>query len=292
MLNACEPRGTDANRQDETPEKMMRCEASVPVPFRVRWPKKYNLFGVQLSATTYEEATDAILQAAQCGEPAIVSAHAVHAVVTASSDPMLREAVNRFQLVVPDGQPVRWALNLLHGTGLRDRVCGPELMLHVCRRAAEEGVPIFLYGSSPSVLAALERNLVARFPCLLVAGAESPPFRPLTDDEDRAMVERINASGAGILFIGLGCPKQDFFAYQHRDRIRAVQMCVGAAFDFHAGTKNVAPRWMQRCGLEWLFRLCEEPRRLWRRYLTTNSVFLARLAGAIACRPLSPKRHR
>jgi exopolysaccharide biosynthesis WecB/TagA/CpsF family protein len=252
----------------------------------VQWPKKCNLFGVQISATTYDEAAQAIVQAAGAGEPAIVSAHAVHAVVTASGDPALREAVNSFQLVAPDGQPVRWALNWLHRVGLRDRVCGPELMLRVCQRAADEGVPIYLYGSSPPVILALEKNLLARFPGLVVAGAESPPFRALTEEEDREMVERINGSGAGILFIGLGCPKQDFFAYQHRGRIRAVQMCVGAAFDFHAGVKKIAPRWLQRCGMEWFFRLCEEPRRLWRRYLTTNSVFLAKLTGALVRRPM------
>jgi len=247
----------------------------------LKWPKKYDLFGVQVSATTYEEATDAIIEAARAGVPATVSLHAAHAVVTASGDPALREAVNTFQIVASDGQPVRWALNLLHRTGLRDRVYGPELTLRLCRAAAEHGVPIYLYGSSPQVIESLKKNLVAKYPGLQVAGAESPPFRPLTPQEDDEMVRRINESGAGIVFVGLGCPKQDWFAYEHRDRINAVQVCVGAAFDFHAGNKKMAPPWMQRHGLEWLFRLCEEPRRLWRRYLVTNTIFASKLGVSL-----------
>jgi N-acetylglucosaminyldiphosphoundecaprenol N-acetyl-beta-D-mannosaminyltransferase len=120
--------------------------------------------------------------------------------------------------------------------------------------------------------------LIQKFPRLRIAGAEAPPFRRLTPEEDEAMVQRINASGAGLVFIGLGCPKQDHFAADHMDHIQAVQVCVGAAFDFHAGNKRTAPAWMQRRGLEWLFRLFQEPRRLWKRYLVTNTLFLVKLA--------------
>jgi N-acetylglucosaminyldiphosphoundecaprenol N-acetyl-beta-D-mannosaminyltransferase len=123
------------------------------------------------------------------------------------------------------------------------------------------------------------RFLRRAFPELVIAGAESPPFRPLAPDEDAAMVERINDSGAGLVFIGLGCPKQDYFAAEHADRIRAVQICVGAAFDFLAGTKPLAPAWMQRSGTAWIFRLCQEPKRLWKRYLVTNSIFVRRLTA-------------
>jgi N-acetylglucosaminyldiphosphoundecaprenol N-acetyl-beta-D-mannosaminyltransferase len=150
-------------------------------------------------------------------------------------------------------------------------------MWSLCDRAAREGIAIYLYGSSPTTLAALRANLIAAFPAIEIAGAESPPFRPLSAAEDAAMVERVNASGAGLMFLGLGCPKQDHFAAQHVDRIQAVQLCVGAAFDFHAGSKATAPRWMQRHGFEWLFRLYQEPGRLWKRYLTTNTIFLAKL---------------
>ena len=238
------------------------------------WPRRCDLFGVQVSATTYEEVCDAIVSAVRTEQPAVVSFHAVHAIVTSSDDHELLRKVNDFDLIAPDGQPVRWALNSLYNVGLPDRVCGPELMLRLCDRAALEGISIYLYGSSPAVIDALCRNLTAKFDGLIIAGAESPPFRKLTEKEDEDMVRRINDSGAGIVFIGLGCPKQDHFAADHRDRIRGVQVCVGAAFDFHAGVKKPAPVWMQRRGLEWVYRLVQEPRRLWRRYLVTNTLFV------------------
>ncbi len=150
-------------------------------------------------------------------------------------------------------------------------------MWSLCRRAAQEGVSIYLYGGTPATLDALVAHLLAAFPGLEIAGAESPPFRPLSVMEDAAMVRRVNASGAGLMFLGLGCPKQDCFAAEHVDRIEAVQLCVGAAFDFHAGTKATAPDWMQRRGLEWVFRLYQEPRRLWKRYLVTNTIFMGKL---------------
>lgn len=251
------------------------------------WPRKRDVLGVLVSTTTYDEAVELIILAAKCRRPSVVSLHAVHALVTASSEDRLRAAVNEFDMLAPDGQPVRWALNWLHGAGLADRVYGPELMLRLCRRAAREQIGVYLYGSSPAVIDALCRGLPARFSGLTIAGAESPPFRPLTVEEDQAVVERINASGAGILFVGLGAPKQDWFAHEHRGRIAAVQVCVGAAFDFHAGTKPMAPTWMQRRGLEWLFRMTQEPRRLWKRYLVTNVCFSFRLAAALVRRAAS-----
>ena len=257
------------------------------------WPDKCNVIGIDITPTTYEEAVETILAAVGHGEPAVVSLHAVHAVVSASCDPALRRKVNAFQMVAPDGQPVRWALNALYKTKLRDRVYGPELMLRVCEKAATVNVSIFLYGSSPEVIEKLKEILPERFPGLSIAGAESPPFRQLTPDEDDAMVRRMNESGAGIVFIGLGCPKQDHFAYDHREKIHGVQICVGAAFDFHAGTKRVSPAWMQRNGLEWLFRLSQEPRRLWRRYLVTNTLFVGKLFRQALRQRLriSPKGH-
>lgn len=244
------------------------------------WPDKVDLFGVGVTPTNYGEATDTIITAAERRLPAVVSCHAVHAIVTASQDPLLRRQVNQFDMITPDGQPVRWALNLLHRVRLLDRVYGPSLMLRLCHAAAEKGVSIYMYGGVPDTLQRLRKNLEVRFPTLCVAGCEAPPFRVLTPAEDAAVVERICASGAGLVFIGLGCPKQDVFAFEHRERITAVQVCVGAAFDFHAGVKSMAPRWMQRLGLEWVYRLCREPRRLWRRYLITNTIFLAKLALA------------
>ncbi len=243
----------------------------------IAWPRKHDVLGIGISATTYDESITAIIAAAQRRQSAVVSLHAVHAVVTASRDPALRDKVNQFDLVAPDGQPVRWALNWLYNVGLAERVYGPELMLRLCSAAAQAGVPIYLYGGADEVTPRLVDALVAREPKLKISGYEAPPFRPLSAAEDAAMVERIEQSGAGLVFIGLGCPKQDHFAFDHRDRIRAVQVCVGAAFDFHAGVKRMAPPWMQERGLEWLFRLGQEPRRLAGRYLTTNTLFLAKL---------------
>jgi UDP-N-acetyl-D-mannosaminuronic acid transferase (WecB/TagA/CpsF family) len=227
-----------------------------PAPPKVVWPKKFDLFGVQVSATNYDELVDVILRAASQRASAVVSLHAVHAIVESLRDEVLRAKVNRFAAVGTDGHPVRWAMNHLHRAGLRDRVYGPELMLRLCSRAA----------------------------------AESPPFRPLTPDEDADVVRRINTSGARIVFIGLGCPKQDHFAADHAESIRAVQVCVGAAFEFHAGTKPMAPGWLQRYGLEWLYRLISEPRRLWRRYLTTNSIFLCKWLKATLHKSLRTAR--
>lgn len=243
---------------------------------QAQWPRKYNLFGVEISATTYEEALEVTMAAAEQGRAAIVT-HLAEGVVMLSSDPSLRSKVNSFEIVAPDGQPVRWALNLLYGTNLPDRVYSPELVLKLCRRAAEAGVGVYLYGSYPNVVERLRANLIRQFPSLQVVGCVSPPFRPLTPEEDEAAVEQINRSGAGLVFLGLGCPLQDVFAYDHRHSIKAVQVCVGAAFDFLAGNKKMAPKWMQRNGLEWLYRLMQEPRRLWRRYLVTNTIFLIKL---------------
>ena len=245
------------------------------------WPRPVDLFGLPVSTASCDACADAVIAAAEAGASAVVSCHSVHALVTASREEPLRTMSRSFEMITPDGQPIRWALNLLFGAGLREPVTGRALTQAVCARAAKAGLPIYLYGSTPAVIAALASNLVQQFPGLQIAGAESPPFRPLSPQEDDELVARISSSGARIVLVGLGCPKQDFFAYEHRDRIAGVQLCVGAVFDFYAGTKRVAPRWMQRFGLEWVYRLCQEPRRLWRRYLTTNSLFLYQLAGAL-----------
>ena len=244
------------------------------------WPRKVDVFGVQISVTDYDELVACILDSAIAGEPAVVSLFAVHAVITASDDPDLRRKVNTFQAIGPDGQPVRWAMNWLHKTKLLDRVYGPETTLRICKAAAEEEVPIYLYGSTPSVLESLSSNLISSYPKLQIAGCESPPFRKLTEQESDELVDRVHNSGAKIFFIGLGCPKQDHFAFEFAHRLNCVQVAVGAAFDFHAGTKSTAPAWMQKRGLEWVFRLAAEPRRLWKRYLVTNSVYVFKLIRA------------
>ncbi len=247
----------------------------------VQWPPKREVLGIQVTAADHGAVCNAVIEAARQRLPAVVSAFAVHALIEAGNARELGDKVNRFDAITPDGQPVRWALNWLHGAGLKRTVQGYELMLQLCARAAESDVSIYLYGGSVATLAALEGNLRRSFPGLVIAGAESPPFRRLTPQEDAAMVHRVNASGAGLVFIGLGCPKQDYFAAEHAGRIQAVQLCVGAAFDFLAGRKPLAPAWMQRNGLAWGFRLYQEPKRLWKRYLVTNATFVCRLASQV-----------
>jgi exopolysaccharide biosynthesis WecB/TagA/CpsF family protein len=239
------------------------------------WPAKKNLFGVQVSATRYHEVVHTVIAAAQRRQRGVVTFLPVHGIVTAVIDAAYRSRVNRCEIVAPDGQPVRWALNFFHKSRLEDRVYGPETMRQLCQKAAQAGVSIYLCGSTPQVLNQLEARMVEMFPGLQVAGKDSPPFRPMTPQENDALCERINRSGAGLAFIGLGCPRQEIFAQDNRQRIQAVQLCVGAAFDFHAGNKKMAPPILQRFGLEWLYRLTQEPRRLWKRYLVTNSIFVA-----------------
>nr|RDS94757.1 glycosyltransferase [Cereibacter sphaeroides f. sp. denitrificans] len=245
---------------------------------RLTAPSRHPVIGVPVSVTDYDEAVAATLTAARAAVPFLVTALAVHGVVEACTRPDMGRAIAGFDVVTPDGQPVRHALNLLQKRRLRDRVYGPTLMLRLCAQAAREGLPIYLYGSTEAVVEKLAAALQARFPGLVVAGREPSVFRPLEPQERRALAARIRASGARLVFIGLGCPRQELFAWENRDLIGLPQICVGAAFDFHAGNKRQAPRWMQDLSLEWLFRLSQEPRRLFRRYAYTNSVFLLALA--------------
>lgn len=196
-----------------------------------------------------------------------------HSVVTAAQDAGFRQAIVHADMATPDGAPVAWMLKRQGALG-QQRVSGPDLMLDYCAHAAETGEPIYLYGSTETTLAALQRMLRARWPALRIAGAESPPFRALTPEEDAAVVQRINASGACTVWVSLGCPKQELWMAAHRGRVHAVMLGVGAAFDFHAGVVPRAPAWMRNNGLEWLHRLASEPGRLWKRYLLTNTSFM------------------
>ncbi|MDO9301263.1 MAG: WecB/TagA/CpsF family glycosyltransferase, partial [Anaerolineales bacterium] len=177
-----------------------------------------------------------------------------------------RQVINSADLVTPDGMPLVWMLRL-KGHPDQQRVYGPTLMLHVLEVAARENVAVGFYGSLPEVLQSLLARMEDRFPSLKVAYSFSPPFQEMSQEEEVEVVKRINDSSVRILFVGLGCPKQEKWMAEHRGRINAVMLGVGAAFDFHAGVKSQAPAWMQKIGLEWFYRLVTEPRRLWRRYL-------------------------
>jgi len=234
-----------------------------------------NLLGVNVSRVDYDGAVAAIIRAARLRLSFGATALAVHGVMEARRDPALAELINRLHLIAPDGQPVRWALNLLGAKELKDRVYGPTLTLRICERAAADQLPIFLFGSSPPVLDRLERNLRARFPKLIIAGSQADRFREASPEEDEADIRRINDSGARVVFVGRGCPRQERWVAQHLGKIQAAMVAVGAAFDFHAGTLAQAPKVLQDYGLEWLFRLAMEPRRLWRRYIILNPLFIA-----------------
>jgi len=238
---------------------------------------KQNVLGILMNAVDYEAAVEFVIRAAKERRGAAISALAVHGLMTGVSDREQKYRLNHFDLLVPDGHPVRWALNLMYGTALPDRVYGPNLTLRVCERAAKQGLPVYFYGSTPEVLAGMKRFLLERFPALKIAGMEPSRFRRLNAAEKAELVERIQASGAAITFAGLGCPRQEVWAYEFRDALSMPILAVGAAFPFFAGEVPQAPRWMQDRGLEWLFRLGAEPKRLWRRYVMLNPAYLTLL---------------
>jgi len=235
---------------------------------------KRNIIGILIDAVDYDAATDFVLRAAREKRSAAVSALAVHGLMTGVLNREQKFRLNHFDLVVPDGQPVRWAANWLHRTGLCAPVIGRNLTLKVCARAAAEKLPVYFYGSTSEVLCALKRTLEKILPGISIAGMERSKFRPLTPEEKPIIAAAIRDSGAAIIFVGLGCPRQEVFAYEFRDLLHAPIVAVGAAFPFLAGKLPEAPQWMQDAGLEWLFRLASEPRRLWRRYVLLNPVYM------------------
>ena len=240
------------------------------------------ILGMRVDATSYTDATRRVITWAKAGEAGYVCVSNVHMTMETYDSPEFRQLVNSSRLVTPDGMPLVWGLKLL---GLRkaERVYGPTLTLHVCRAAAEEGVPIGLYGGTDESLSDFCAFLRERFPKIRIACAIAPPFRPLTADEDEEYTRRFVESGARIIFAGIGCPKQERWMAAHVSRIPAIMLGVGAAFDFHSGRVVQAPSLLQRLGLEWLFRLAMEPKRLFKRYAKHNprfvGLFVLQLAG-------------
>jgi N-acetylglucosaminyldiphosphoundecaprenol N-acetyl-beta-D-mannosaminyltransferase len=254
-------------------------------------PAEAPLLGVPLAVTTYDKALDWMDATVAAGRKGYICVAAVHTVMACQEDPELRAAVNGASFTVPDGQPLVWAMNLL-GHQLPDRVYGPELMERACERAAASGTRIYLYGGrNQGALVQLTLNLRRRFPGLRIVGGYSPPFRELTPDEESQIVDEINQSRADIVWVGIGVPKQEKWMARMRERLEAsVLVGVGAAFDFHAGLVPQAPEWMQRVGLEWVYRLAHEPRRLWKRYLRYNPLFVTGFARQYARHRLQRKR--
>jgi exopolysaccharide biosynthesis WecB/TagA/CpsF family protein len=239
---------------------------------------KVPIFGIGVSVTDYADACAAIMEAARTRRSYAVSALATHGLTEAARDGELGELVNSIELVTPDGQPVRWAMNMLHGTALSERVYGPDLVAAVCAAAAAERMSVYLYGSTPETCRKVADELPRRYPGLRIAGVQPDRFRDATADEDAEDVQRIRASGADIILVGRGCPRQERWVALHRGLLLVPMLAVGAAFDYIAGNITRPPGWMQRVGLEWLFRLYREPRRLFRRYLVHNSLFCVMLA--------------
>jgi N-acetylglucosaminyldiphosphoundecaprenol N-acetyl-beta-D-mannosaminyltransferase len=246
-----------------------------------------HILGMRVDATSYTHAAEEILRWGRQGESRYVCVATVNNAVEARDDSRYAAVMNGADLVTPDGMPLVWGLRML-GVSEATRVYGPDLTPVICARAAAHGVPVGFFGATEEVLDALKANLTRRFPELEIAYCHSPPFRPASADEQRQTVENINRSGARLLFVGLGAPKQERWMAAQKGQLRVVMLGVGAAFDFLAGNKRQAPRLVQQLGLEWLYRLVHEPRRLWRRYLYRNPRFVALFATQL----LRERHHR
>jgi N-acetylglucosaminyldiphosphoundecaprenol N-acetyl-beta-D-mannosaminyltransferase len=235
--------------------------------------KHIYILGMRVDGTNYKDTTNRVIAWATSGDYRYVCVANVHMAMEAYDSEDFRNIVNKADVVTTDGMPLVLLLRIL-GLKNQPRVYGPTLMKHICEASARIGASVGFYGSTPETLKALVNNLTNSIPNLDVGYNYSPPFRPLTPEEDEITLKEINASNIKILFVGLGCPKQERWMAAHHGRVKAVMIGVGAGFDFYASTVKQAPKWIMRIGFEWLFRLCMEPKRLWRRYLYNNPRFI------------------
>ncbi|GAB4216429.1 MAG: WecB/TagA/CpsF family glycosyltransferase [Synechococcales cyanobacterium] len=247
------------------------------------------LLKTRVDVTRYGEAGQQVVDWVRAHTPAFVVAANVHVLMTAWWDPHFQQVLDQAALVTADGMPLVWLLRAL-GERHAERVYGPDLMLVLCERAATEGIPIYLYGSTPEVLQKLSVQLGKHYPGLIVAGTYAPPFRPLSAAEEAEDRERIRTSGARIIFVGLGCPKQELLMARWQGSLDVVWVGVGAAFNFHSGTVSQAPRWLMSLGGEWLYRLWQEPR-LWRRYVLNNPLFVVLALAQVIRQQLGSHAH-
>lgn len=232
-----------------------------------------SVLNINVNETSYKDAAAQIRAWAQAGERRYVCVANVHMLMEAYDSEKFRTVINDADLVTPDGMPLVWMMRA-RGISNQQRVYGPTLMLCVLEQASQKNIPVGFYGGKPYVLKKLVERMKTRYENLNIVFFHSPPYRVMDPEEDAEMVRQINQSGAKILFVGLGCPKQEVWMAEHRSIVNSVMVGVGAAFDFHAGVKPQAPSLMQIFGLEWLFRLSTEPRRLWKRYLYYNPRFI------------------
>jgi N-acetylglucosaminyldiphosphoundecaprenol N-acetyl-beta-D-mannosaminyltransferase len=231
------------------------------------------IIGSPVTAMPFENQVALISEWAQQKQSRFVCVANVHMTVEAHWHPEFAEVLKQADLVTPDGMPLVWMLKLL-GAKQQNRVAGMDLMLSLCREASESGTPVFFVGSQKEILGRMRSRLIESFPKLRIAGMEPLPFRPLTSQEERSILKTIEESGAGLVFVSLGCPKQEYWMNHMSGRIPAVMLGVGGVFPVYAGIQKRAPHWVREMGLEWLYRLVQEPRRLWKRYFTTNSIFI------------------
>ena len=252
--------------------------------------KTVEVLGCPLAVTDYAGAVALVSRwAEKKNRPYLVAAANTHVVALARHDPEFGRALEKFDLVLPDGMPLIWCINCFSGSQMKDRVYGPTFMLHGLQAP---GFSHFLLGGSKELLEMLQQKLRQKFPAIRIAGTYSPPFGLWPEDEDERMISRIQDSGAEFVWIGLGCPKQELWLARNKERLpAAIYSAVGAAFAFHAGRVKQAPNWMQRLGLEWVFRLLAEPRRLWKRYVLFNSLFLFYLTFPIRKAPSRLRRN-
>ena len=235
---------------------------------------RVNVLGVGISALNMDLAVQGILEAIRQRRKGYVCITGVHGVMESQDDDSVRTALNRAMYCTPDGMPMVW-LGRLAGRKEMRRVYGPDLMLRLCEISAAQGLRHFFYGGARGAAAELGAKLKERFPGMIVAGSYEPPFRPLTETEEAELIAQVRAAQPDLLWVGLSTPKQEKFMASYLPKLDAtVLLGVGAAFDFHTGRVRQAPGWMQQLGLEWFFRLCMEPRRLWKRYLKNNPRFL------------------
>jgi len=235
---------------------------------------KKSLFNVRYSITDYDKASDLIIEKGLQKQSFGVSALAVHGLIETVRCKTFQNKVARLDMVVPDGQPIKWALNHFCNAGLKDRVAGPILTTYVLQKADKLHLRVYLYGSTSSTLQKLRNHFNEKYPGITICGTHTDRFREATDKEDEEDIIKINTSKPHIVLVGRGCPRQEKWVANHLRKIHAPMMAIGAAFDFMAGNIKHAPLWMQNMGLEWLYRLIQNPKKLWKRYLITNSYFI------------------
>jgi N-acetylglucosaminyldiphosphoundecaprenol N-acetyl-beta-D-mannosaminyltransferase len=234
---------------------------------------RIHVIGSPVTAAAFDRQIELILEWASTRTSKVVCVANVHMLVEAYWHPEFHAVLARADLITPDGMPLVWMMNLM-GARHQNRVAGLDIMLSLCQQAPQRQIKVFFLGSEASILEQMQKRLERDFPALEIAGMEPLPFRPLTKAEDAAIIQKIHDSGAGIVLVALGCPKQEYWMAQHKDKIHAVMIGVGGVFPVYAGVHKRAPAWMRKLGLEWLYRLVQEPRRLWKRYSTTIPIFL------------------